>query len=279
MANSRLQEIIAGTKERSKEINKLEKEGLIKKIAPRLYTSNIEEAPEKTIRRNWYRLLSELYPEAFLSHRSALEKMPTQSGHIYLTHSYTDNIVLPGLSIHFQKGHPAIDPDDILFFGNLKSSGLARAYLENLESTRKSGEESKVLTREQLEEKIEAFLRVKGEVALNQVRDRAREIATLLNKEKEWNLLNQLITDMLGTGLSKNIKSPIAKARVLGEPVDPDRLQLFESLYGELAVREYPDYPEKNPSLQSYQNFAFLHIRSYQTGRKCLSSLKMQMIS
>src|SRR6185437_8456556 len=148
MANIRLQEIIVATRERSKEINKLEREGLVKKIAPRLYTSRIEEAPEKTIRRNWYRLLSELYPEAFLSHRSALEKIPTPGGHIYLTYSYTDNITLPGLSIHFQKGHAAIDPDDTLFFGNLKSSGLARAYLENLESTRKSGEESKTLTRE-----------------------------------------------------------------------------------------------------------------------------------
>ena len=257
MANIRLQEIIIGARERSKEINKLEKEGLIKKIAPRLYTSNFEEAPEKTIRRNWYRLLSELYPEAFLSHRSALEKIPTPGGHINLTYSYTDSITLPGLFIHFQKGHAAIDPDDTLFFGNLKSSGLARAYLENLESTRKSGEESKTLTREQLEEKIEAFLRVKGEAALNQVRDRARDLAPILQKEKEWISLNRLITDMLGTGLPKNLKSAVAKARVLGEPVDPDRLQLFESFYEELIGREYPDYPEKNLTIQSYQNFAF----------------------
>ncbi len=235
----------------------MKRKGLIKKIAPRIYTSNIEEAPEKTIRRNWFRLLSELYPEAFLSHRSALEKMPTPGGHIFLTHSYTDNILLPGLSIHFQKGYPPIDPDDTLFFGTLKSSGLARAYLENLESTRKSGEESKTLTREQLEEKIESFLRVKGDKALNDVRDRAKEIAPILKKEKELIGLNQLITDMLGTGLSKNIKSPVAKARVLGEPVDPDRLQLFETLYEDLVGREYPDFPDRNQSIQSYQNFAF----------------------
>jgi Fic family protein len=257
MANTRLQEIIVTTKEKSKEITKLEKEGLIKKIAPRIFTSNIEEDPEKTIRRNWYRLLSELYPEAFLSHRSALEKIPTKAGHIYLTHSYTDNISLPGLIIHFQKGHPAIDPDDTLFFGNLKSSGLARAYLENLETSRKSGEESKTLTREQLEEKIDAFLRMKGEKALNNVRDRARELAPILGMGKEWTLLNRLITDMLGTGYSKNLKSSVAKARVLGEPVDPDRLQLLESLYEELIAREYPDYTEKNITIQSYQNFAF----------------------
>lgn len=78
MAALRLQEIIVGSKDKSKEIGKLEKEGLIKKIAPRLYTSNMAEASEIIVRRNWYRILSELYPEAFLSHRSALERMPTK---------------------------------------------------------------------------------------------------------------------------------------------------------------------------------------------------------
>lgn len=253
----RLQEIIIGTKERSRQIGKLEKEGLIKKIAPRLYTSNMSETPEKIVRRNWYRILSELYPEAFLSHRSALERVPTEGGHIYLTHSYTKNTVLPGLTLHFLNGHGALEPDDALFFGNLRTSGLPRAYLENLQSSRASGEKSKTLSREQLEEKMESFLRVKGEDALNQVRDRARVIAPILGMEKEWVALNQLITDMLGTGLSRNLKSNVAKARVLGEPVDPDRMQLFESLFEQLVAKDYPDYPDRNANMQSYQNFAF----------------------
>jgi hypothetical protein len=256
MAALRLQEIIVGSKDKSKEIGKLEKEGLIKKIAPRLYTSNMAEASEIIVRRNWYRILSELYPKAFLSHRSSLERMPTKGGHIYLTHSYTDITELPGITIHFLKGHVPIANDE-LFFGNLKASGLARAYLENLQSSRGSGEELKTLSREQLEEKIESFLRVKGEDALNQIRDRAKQIAPELGMEKEWAALNQLVTDMLGTGLSKNLVSPIAKARVLGEPIDADRIHLFESFYEELIKREYPDYTDKNKDIKSYQNFAF----------------------
>lgn len=253
---SRLQEIIIGIKERSKEIRKLEDQGLVRKIAPRVYTSSLEEAPEKVVRRNWYRLVSDLFPDAFLSHRSALERIPTTEGHLYLTRSYKGTVELPGLILHFIKGPDPLE-DDVLFFGNLKASGLARAYLENLQRTKGSGEESKTLSREQLEEKIEAYLRVKGEDALNQVRDRAKEIAPLLNMEKELVELNQLITDLLGTGLSKNLVSPVARARVLGEPVDPDRIQLFESLYEELVKKDYPDYPDKNTSIQSYQNFAF----------------------
>lgn len=253
---SRIQEIIVGTKERSKEIGKLEDQGLLRKIAPRVYTSNLEEAPEKVVRRNWYKLVSDLFPDAFLSHRTALERMPTAKGHLYLTHSYKGTVELPGLTLHFIKGPNPLN-DDAVFFGNLKASGLARSYLENLQRTKGSGEESKTLSREQLEEKIEAFLRVKGEDALNLVRDRAQEIAPMLNMEKELSTLNRLITDLLGTGQSKNLVSMVARARVFGEPVDPDRMQLFESLYEELVKREYPDYADKNNSIQSFQHFAF----------------------
>ena len=256
MAALRLQEIITGSKEKSIEIGKLEKDGLIKKIAPRLYTSNLSESAEIIVRRNWYRILSELYPSAFLSHRSALERMPTKRGHIYLTHTYTDITELPGITIHFLKGHAPIT-DDELFFGNLKASGLARAYMENLQSSRGNGEDSKTLSRIELEEKIESFLRVKGEDALNEVRDSAKKKAVELGMEKEWIVLNQLVTDMLGTGSSKNLVSPIAKARVLGEPIDGDRTQLFESFYEALIKREYPDYADKNRDIKSYRNFAF----------------------
>lgn len=257
MATSRLQEVIIGAKERSKEIKKLEKQGLIKKIAPRVYTSSLGETPEKIIQRNWFRILSGLYPEALLSHRSALERKPTSHGHVYLTYTYTDNIELPGLHIHFLKGPAPLVPDDENFFGPLKASSLARAYLENLQSSRGSGEQSKALSRKELEEKMELFLRVKGEDALNQVRDKAKELAPKLGMEKEERTLNQLITDMLGTGLSTNLVSQAAKARVLGEPFDGDRIGLFESLYQNLVEREYPDYKDKNESPKSYQNFAF----------------------
>ena len=253
---TRLQEIIIGTAERSKEIRKLEDQGLIRKIAPRVYTSSLEEPPEKIIRRNWYRLISDLFPDAFLSHRSALERIPTPEGHLYLTRSYKNTVGLPGLTLHFLKGPPPLE-DDALFFGNLKVSSLARSWLENLQRTKGTGEEAKTLSRERLEEKVEAFLRVKGEEAVNQVRDRARGVAPILGMEKEFGELDQLITDLLGTGLSKNLVSPIARARVLGEPIDPDRVDLFESMYEELVRKDYPDYPDQNKSIKSYQNFAF----------------------
>ena len=166
------------------------------------------EISEIILRCNWYRILSELYPKAFLSHRSALERMPTKGGHIYITHRHTDSTALPGITIHFLKSHAPIT-DDELFFGNLKVSGLARPYFENLQTSRGSGEELKTLSHEQLQEKKAPFLRVKGDDALNQIRDRAKQIAPEVGMEKEWTALNLLFTDMLGIGLTKKLVSPI----------------------------------------------------------------------
>ncbi|HEX3933776.1 MAG TPA: hypothetical protein VHW43_03795, partial [Puia sp.] len=202
MSISRLQEIVVSNTERSKEIKQLERQGLLRRIAPRIYTSNLQELPERILRRNWYQLLSEQFPDALLSHRSALESKPTETGHLYLTRSYRGILEMPGLTLHFIQGPPPLD-DDPLFYGNLHISGTARAWLENLERTRGMDGESKTMSREQLEEKIESFLRVKGEAALNIVRDRANAIAARLGLMEESQALNQLITDLLGTGLAK----------------------------------------------------------------------------
>jgi hypothetical protein len=89
-----LQEIIFSSSESavSKQISKLLKDGKIRKLAPRIYSGNLTDLPEKIIRRNIFFILGQLYPGALLSHRSALEFKPTTNNHIYLTFSYTKNI-------------------------------------------------------------------------------------------------------------------------------------------------------------------------------------------
>ena len=254
----RLQEILFGSSDKaeSARIASLEKQGLIRKVAPRLYTSNLEEDIAAIVRRNWFRILANQYPEAILSHRTALEFRPTPGGHIYLTYTYTNNVELPGLIIHFLKGTGPIEGDKP-FFENLYVSQEARAYLENLQSSRKEGEKSKTLSQAEIEEKLDIIVRVKGEVALNILRDTARVIAPRLNMDKEFTKLNQLISALMATGVPKKLQSPVAKARILGDPFDPGRIDLFENLYQVLAGEIFPDFIDLNKSRKSYQNFAF----------------------
>ena len=254
---SKIQEIIFASSEKkeSKRITALLKEKFIRKIAPRIYTSNLEEEPNSIIKRNWYRILSYRFPEALLSHRSALEFKPTSKGHIFLTYSYTLKVSLPGLTIHLLKGHKPIEGDNP-FFENLFASQEARAFLENLQETRKEGEESKSLSISEIEEKLEAIIRARGENGLNVLRDKAREISAVLEMQKEFKKLNQLISDLLATGKSKNLTSPAAVARSLGEPFDPARIKLFESLYEELAGKVFPEHRVSDSNNQ-YKTFAF----------------------
>lgn len=253
---SRLQEIVfaSSKKAESRQITALLKRNLIRKIAPRIYTSNFSDEPNAIINRNWYRILAHLYPDAIVSHRSALENKPTAGGHIFLTYSYTENVSLPGLMIHFLKGPRKIHGDNA-FFENLYVSQEARAFLENLQVSRKATE-SKSLPIAEIKERLDAIVRARGEKGLNELRDKAKELARKLSMEKEFKKLNEAIGRLLGNGESQNLKSPTAITRALGDPFDPDRIQVFESLYEELAGKVFPEYKEKNTS-NAYKTFAF----------------------
>jgi len=253
-----MQEVIFGSSDStiSKQISKLEKADKIRKIAPRLYTSNLTDNPEIIVRRNLFYILGKLYPGALLSHRSALEFKPTEEGHIFVSYKYTKKVTLPGLIIRFLEGHGPIDGDGPLS-GELYASQRERALLENMQPSRKPGAESKTLSLLEIEEKLEQTIRVNGEKELNKVRDRAREISEELGMQAEFGRLDKIISALLTTYPSKILSSPLALARVFGMPYDPARLELFEKLFLELQQREFKHCPDKNISKQAYRNFAF----------------------
>lgn len=240
----------------SKQIKSLEKEGRLIKIAPRIYTSNLKETSESIIRRNLFQILAHQYPDALLSHRSAFEYMPTSTGNIFLTYSYTKKVELPGVTISFLKGRGRIEGDNPIA-GKLFVSQKERALLENLQISKRPGPDSKTLTLPQIEEKLETEIRVHGEDGLNKLRDKARKIAEELNMNDEFEKLNKIISSLLTTNTPKGLKSPVALARALGTPYDQARLQLFEILFRELQQKEFPNYADKNITPQSFRNFAF----------------------
>jgi hypothetical protein len=252
---SSIDEILFGSADKalSQQISRLEKAGKLKKIAPRIYTSNLTEHPEVLVKRNWYKILAHQYPGALLSHRSALEFKPSASGEIFITYKYTKNIVLPGITIRSLKGKGPVN-GDASFFAALYVSQEARAYLENMQSSTQKDDSSKVLSKEVIEEKLDAIVRVRGEEGLNNLRDHARLVADELDMEREFERLNKLIAALLSSNSNKILSSPLTKARL---SYDPSRIDLFNHLYEQLAANEYPAHEDKNRTPQAYQNFAF----------------------
>src|SRR5665647_3370995 len=253
-----LQEIIFGSSypKISKQISRLEKGGKIRKIAPRIYSSNLKEPIEDIIKRNLFLILGHLYPGALLSHRSAFEFQPTEEGHIFLTYSYTKKVNLPGIILRFLSGHKPIKGDNAIS-GELYVSQKGRAFLENLQPSKNISGIAKCLSIIQIEGKLEQIIRVNGEDELNKVRDQAKEISTELGMEKEFIRLNKIISALLSTHSSKILSSPIAVARAFGFPYDPGRMKLFEDLFRVLKSGEFKNRPDKNKSAKSFRNFAF----------------------
>ncbi|MCU4190061.1 Fic family protein [Flavobacterium sp. HXWNR29] len=253
-----LQEIIFATSDTAlnRQLSKLEKEGQIKKIAPRIYSSNLNESEDIIIKRNIFSILGKLYPGAVLSHRSALEFKPTAANQIFVTYTYTKKIELPGITIRFMEGSPAIEGDNP-FAGELFVAQQERAFLENMQTSRQVGPTSKTLTLPEIENKLEQIVQVKGEEGLNKFRDKAREIAEKLEMQSEFEKLNKLISALLTTKPSKILTSPIAVARALGNPYDKHRIELFEKLFIELQQQPYKDRKDINTETIAFRNFAF----------------------
>jgi hypothetical protein len=253
-----LQEVVFSSSDSSysRQISQLEKERKLRKIAPRVYTPNFEESSETIIRRNLFTVLGRLYPGALLSHRSALEFKPTSANHLFLTYTYTKKINMPGVVLRFMEGPGPIAGDNPLS-GELFVSQMERALLENMEVSRQQRPESKTLTLPEIEDRLENVIRVKGEAGLNELRDKAREIAQQLRMEKEFDKLNKLISALLTTKQSKILSSPLAVARAFGNPYDPARLSLLEKLFVALKQQEFKDLPDKNTSNKAFRNFAF----------------------
>ena len=232
------------------------KKGLLRKIAPKIYTTNLEDEPDVIIRRNVFYIIGQLYPQAVISHRSAYELKPTADGDIYLTYSYSKNISLPGLKIHLMEG-PKGTEHDMPFIENLYISSLERRTLENLQKGRARGNSSKCLPRTSIEEFLERMLQVNGESGLNAFRDKARVVSKELKMEEEFEILNQIIGAILSTKPSKILTSASAQARAQGEPYDSERVRLFGVLFEALHNTPLPLIDEPNVENAAFRNFAF----------------------
>lgn len=251
-------EIVMATSDKSLSTKRTSmiKEGLLRKIAPKIYTTNLEDEPDVIIRRNIFYILGQLYPQAVISHRSAYELKPTADGDIYLTYSYSKNISLPGLKIHLMEG-PKGTEHDMPFIENLYISSSERRTLENLQKGRARGNSSKCLPRTSIEEFLERMLQVNGESGLNAFRDKARVVSKELNMEEEFEILNQIIGAILSTKPSKILTSASAQARAQGEPYDSERVRLFGVLFEALHNTPLPLIDEPNVENAAFRNFAF----------------------
>jgi len=218
----------------SKAVHEAAERGDLRKLASRLYTRNLDEDPEKLVRRNWYTLIASYYPDAVIADRTALESKPADDGSVFLISSKRRETELPGLVLRPRIGPGPLYTDRT--FGGARLASTARAYLENLRPARaRNGRALRVVDRRDLEMRLDAMIRQQGEAAVNRLREDARRIAPQLGYDQEAGELDSIIGSLLGTREAE-LQSDVGKARLAGNPFDPDRLRLFEELF--VALRE-----------------------------------------
>lgn len=253
----------------SRAISKAEKDGRIRKIAPRIYTTNLRDSIKHIVKRNFFEILKWRLPDAVISHRSASELKPTKTGNFFVTSSSTRKITeLKGITLNVMEGKPALDSDVNL--GGLYISSEWRWILENMQASKKKEGESKTFPVEFIEDKLEKIILREGEDGINQFRDKAREIAKRLDMDTEFERLNSIISALLSTHDSNVLSTDSAKARSAGIPFDAERVELFRILYDKLKDYYFPERTDKNASEDSFRLFSFFeaYFSNYIEGTK-----------
>ena len=224
-------------------VHRAVKSGKLRKLASRLYTWNFDDPPEDLVRRHIWDIVAGLFPDALVADRTALENAPAGDGSVCLISKSTRNIKLPGHVLRPRLGVAAL-PTDRPFMGDLNLSSPARAYLENMRpSRRRGGLVRRTLSREEIEGRLEAFIRLSGEDAVRELGQQILKLGPKLDMTDEASELNDLINSLLGAG-DAELKAPVAIARRAGKPFDPDRIELFRILHS--ALREH--HPVSRPA-------------------------------
>lgn len=244
----------------SKAVSEAVARGKLRKLGSRLYTRNLDEAPEKLVLRNWYYLITAYYPDALITDRTAIENQPAGDGSVFLISDKKREVKLPGLMFRPRNGPAALE-NDRPFIGGARLASPARAYLENMRPSRARGDRvARTLSREEIEDRLDALLRGQGEAALNRMRDEARDIAPRLELQDEFEEFNNLVGALLGTR-EADVTSAVGKARVAGHPFDPGRIHLFEVLFA--ALREFVPTVRRSPERTAEANANLAFFEAY----------------
>jgi hypothetical protein len=241
----------------ARRVRRLAAQGKLRRLYPSVYTSNADSPPESIVSRHWRAIVGHLLPGGVISHRSAFDSRPHE-GTLSITRGKTRrDLRLPGLTVHIVGGPRARlePPAPDTRFGELYLASDPRRFLENL--TRGRGWSRRVLPQKDVEAALDRILMVGGPRRLNQLRDQAREIASPLGYEAQYQRLDNLIGALLGTHEAGFLTARQTLARAAGRPYDPNRLEIFDSLFTALNQAAFETIKDPAPTGIAREGFAF----------------------
>ena len=236
-------ELVISTAKTRRAIHEGVKGGELRQIASRIYSPNLKGDVAQIIRRHWIQVAAAFFPHSVISDRSAADPAMVVDGNLFLVlEGRHRDVVLPGLELRPRSG-PGPLPTDIRFGdADLYRASDARLLIENLLPSRMRGTIRRRLDQRKIEEYLDKLLRTAGEARLKHLADELPETARQLGLDREGVKALDLVRTFLGTHTVEP-QSRVLKARVKGQPFDPDRLDLFAILSQHLAGLEPAPIP------------------------------------
>jgi len=225
------------------------KAGRVRRLAPGVYTTDVDGPVEAVALRLLWPIAALIFPGAVIADRTAFEARPSADGSVFLAANVERDVRLPGVHLRARKGVGPLE-GDMPFLDGLFLSSRPRAYLENMAQSRARKGVARRLSRRELEDKLERDLADRGEAYVQSLRDDARKLAPTLGLEPERERLDALIGTLLGTR-SAPLESAAAAARAAGRPYDPRRLELLSTLHRDLLALAPAHRPDPGRSDES----------------------------
>jgi hypothetical protein len=229
-------EVFASTTKTSAAVRRAVKAGRARKVGGRLYTRNVEEPLEPVVRRNWPLITAHYLPGAVVVDRSGIEARPAADGSLFLDagpgYSGRRPVRLPGLTLRPRRG-PGPLPGDLPHLEGLYFASRPRTLLDNMRASRARNGVARTLSKAELENELTRTAAVRGNDALTELRDQARDLAQALKAGNEMAALDDLIGAILGPR-EAGLSTDAARAAHAGLGFDARRLELFETLHAAL---------------------------------------------
>ncbi len=234
----------SGSEATDRKIRRDHEGGKLVRIATGVYVEPGAEPVDAVVRRKWSTILGRLVPDGVATDRTGMESQPwrdrssgapTGVGHVFVSAPRTrDVITLPGLEIHIRQGVGPVE-GDIPYLGSWLA-GPVRKLLDNLSPSRARNGPARTLGKAGVEAALESLCSTHGEEGLNHIRDQARVLAPVLQRETEFEVLNGLIGALLRTRQDK-LSTVQGRARAAGAPLDPACVGRLVTLADHLQAR------------------------------------------
>ncbi len=252
--------LFASDSAESRRLQRAAAKGRITRIAPGVYIPVPPDDPGRmttVVQRHWQKILGHIFPEAVVSHLSAFRAGMTAKGELILSHPtrFNKRMVLPGMVTVLMKGPGPLPGDMPLGDSHLYWASRPRMLLENL---KRSSRLERTAGRFEVEAFLVRVLQASGEEAVNRIRDDACHLKEGLNAAAEFQLLNTLIGELLGTHAEGALRTAEGRLVAQGMPGDSGALHRLGRLADALRETPLPRLTDVATQDPARTHFAFL---------------------